>query len=174
MGCACGLMPRINYVFLIHMRGHAWNTTWCRYHPHTYDTYVFVTRVTSFCSTNRKKIVCLQWYFGRGYHWNLGQGYTVPCEYFTGRTRVSLSLYYLYGWEIIWHWQCRARRCIASLLLVFSRSVTVIKISSLSYKGLKLSGTDQPLTMLCIIVNINNYHLTYGIVIYNFIYIIGP
>ena len=66
-----------------------------------------------------------------GYHWNLWQGYTVPCEYFTGRTRVSLSLYYLYGWDIILHWQCRARRCIASLLLVFSRSVTVIKISSL-------------------------------------------
>jgi hypothetical protein len=30
---------------------------------------------------------------------------------------------------------------------VFSRSVTVIKFSSLSYKGLKLTGNDQSLTM---------------------------
>mgnify|MGYP006897675614 CR=1 FL=1 len=46
---------------------------------------------------------------------------------------------------------------------MISRSVTVIKFSSLKYKGLKLTGTEQSLTMLCIIDNINNFHLTYGI-----------
>ncbi len=35
---------------------------------------------------------------------------------------------------------------------VFSRSGTVIKFSSLSYKGLKLTDNDQSLTMLCIMI----------------------
>jgi hypothetical protein len=113
------------------------------------------TSVQSIRSTHLSRSCLDRW------HWNLWQGCTVPYKYFTVHTRVSLTLYYLYGWDINVHWQCHARHCIASLLsfvMCFPARSQSLNLRPLAIRDWNLPATTSHWQCYVLWKYINNYH----------------